>query len=378
MLKRFLLLSTLLFLALSALAESRYSNSISAGEGFFAYVESETQTFGDEGSFGGAYSEPLVVYVDASGNETEIAHGVITESLDGSIVVRYSAEAYVHRYLIAGIGGRVLARVDSIEGFGGASYSIARSGESFGIIDQKGMFVIPATFKQITRDQSDVYAGYERAPFFCTSAIDGGITVLDCDSLETIGRYTEVDSYLRASFVNPALFMVENRSKRSWCSMETGDVLFSLMLYQDARDFTRSSEYEPLSANGSFLYIDGLPECLVITRSEGTNAKSYLADNRGVRISLDFQSLIPLVWANGKGLFLFETFDASAESQSASAADWDTPYDPLARYGDSYRCGLIDQTGTIAAPAQYVGYQCVEGSIVLEEASGQTYTISIS
>lgn len=378
MLKRFLLLSTLLFLALSALAESRYSNSISAGEGFFAYVESETQTFGDEGSFGGAYSEPLVVYVDASGNETEIAHGVITESLDGSIVVRYSAEAYVHRYLIAGIGGRVLARVDSIEGFGGASYSVARSGESFGIIDQKGMFVIPATFKQITRDQSDVYAGYERAPFFCTSAIDGGITVLDCDSLETIGRYTEVDSYLRASFVNPALFMVENRSKRSWCSMETGDVLFSLMLYQDARDFTRSSEYEPLSANGSFLYIDGLPECLVITRGEGTNAKSYLADNRGVRISLDFQSLIPLVWANGKGLFLFETFDASAESQSASAADWDTPYDPLARYGDSYRCGLIDQTGTIAAPAQYVGYQCVEGSIVLEEASGQTYTISIS
>lgn len=378
MLKRFLLLSTLLFLALSALAESRYSNSVSAGEGFFAYVESEAQTFGDEGSFGGAYSEPLVVYVDASGNETEIAHGVITESLDGSIVVRYSAEAYVHRYLIAGIGGRVLARVDSIEGFGGASYSVARSGESFGIIDQKGMFVIPATFKQITRDQSDVYAGYERAPFFCTSAIDGGITVLDCDSLETIGRYTEVDSYLRASFVNPALFMVENRSKRSWCSMETGDVLFSLMLYQDARDFTRSSEYEPLSANGSFFYIDGLPECLVITRGEGANAKSYLADNRGVRISLDFQSLIPLVWANGKGLFLFETFDASAESQSASAADWDTPYDPLARYGDSYRCGLIDQTGTIAAPAQYVGYQCIEGSIVLEEASGQTYTISIS
>ncbi len=378
MLKRFLMLSTLLLLALSALAESRYSNSVSAGEGFFAHVESESQTFGDEGSFGGAYSEPLVVYVDASGNETEIAHGVITESLDGSIVVRYSAEAYVHRYLIAGIGGRILARVDSIEGFGGASYSVARSGESFGIIDQKGMFVIPATFKQITRDQSDVYAGYDRAPFFCTSAIDGGITVLDCDSLETIGRYTEVDSYLRASFVNPSLFMVENRSKRSWCSMETGDVLFSLMLYQDARDFTRSSEYEPLNANGSFLYIDGLPECLVITRGEGANAKSYLADNHGVRISLDFQSLIPLVWANGKGLFLFETFDASAESQSASAADWDTPYDPVARYGDSYRCGLIDQTGTIAAPAQYVGYQCVEGSIVLEEASGQTYTLSIS
>lgn len=378
MLKRFLILSTLLFLALSALAESRYSNSVSAGEGFFAYVESEAQTFGDEGSFGGAYSEPLVVYVDASGNETEIAHGVITESLDCSIVVRYSAEAYVHRYLIAGMGGRILARVDSIEGFGDASYSVARSGESFGIIDQKGMFVIPATFKQITRDQSDVYAGYDRAPFFCTSAIDGGITVLDCDSLETIGRYTEVDSYLRASFVNPALFMVENRSKRSWCSMQTGDVLFSLMLYQDARDFTRSSEYEPLDANGSFLYIDGLPECLVITRGEGANAKSYLADNRGVRISLDFQSLIPLVWANGKGLFLFETYDASVEPQSASAADWDTPYDPLERYGDSYRCGLIDQTGTIVAPAQYVGYQCVEGSIVLQEASGQTYTISIS
>ncbi len=377
MLKRFLMLSMLLFLSLSALAESRYSDPVSAGEGFFAYVKSEAQAFGDEGSFGGAYSEPLVVYVDASGNETAIAYGFITESLEGSIVVRYSAEAYVHRYLIAGIGGKVLARVDNIEGFSGASYSVARSGESFGIIDQKGLFVIPATFKQITRDQSDVYAGYDRAPFFCTSAIDGGITVLDCDSLETIGRYTEVDSYLRASFVNPALFMVENRSKRSWCSMETGDVLFSLMIRQDARDFARPSEFEPLNANGFFHYVEGLPECLVITRGEGENAKSYLADNHGVRISLDFQSLIPLVWSNGKGLFLFETFDPAVEPQPTPAEDWDTPYDPIARYGDSYRCGLVDQTGAIVAPAQYVGYRCVEDSVILEEASGQTYTISI-
>lgn len=377
MIKRVFALVAVLLLALPAFAESRYSDSVSAGEGFFAYVESESQAFGDEGSFGGAYSEPLVVYVDAAGNETKIAHGFITERLEGGIVVRYSAEAYVHRYLIAGIGGKVLARVDSIEGFGGASYSVARSDESYGIIDQKGLFVVPATFKQITRDQSDVYAGYEHAPFFCTSAIDGGITVLDCETLETIGRYTEVDSYLRASFVNPALFMVENRSKRSWCSMQTGDVLFSLMLRPDARDFARSSEFEPLSANGSFRSVEGLPECLVITRGEGADARSYLADNHGVRISLDFQSLIPLVWANDKGLFLFETFDADVEPQPTPAEDWDTPYDPIARYGDSYRCGLVDQTGAIVAPAQYVGYQCVEGSVLLQEASGQTYTISI-
>lgn len=376
MLKRVLALLMVLSLALPAFAESRYTDAVSAGEGFFAYVPSETQAFGDEGSFGGAYSEPLVVYVDAAGNETKIAHGFITEALEGSIVVRYSAEAYVHRYLIAGIGGKVLARVDSIEGFDGASYSVARSGESFGIIDQRGLFVVPATFKQITRDQSDVYAGYDRAPFFCTSAIDGGITVLDCDSLETIGRYTEVDSYLRASFVNPSLFMVENRSKRSWCSMETGDVLFSLMIRQDARDFAQPS-FEPLNANGSFRYVEGLPECLVITRGEDADAKSYLADNHGVRISLDFQSLIPLVWANGKGLFLFETFDPAVEPQPTPAEDWDTPYDPIAIYGDSYRCGLVDETGAIVAPAQYVGHQCVEGSVVLEEAGGQTYTISI-
>ena len=200
--------------------------------------------------------------------------------------------------------------------------------------------------------------------------------MLDCDSLETIGRYTEVDSYLRASFVNPSLFMVENRSKRSWCSMETGDVLFSLMIRQDARDFAQPS-FEPLNANGSFRYVEGLPECLVITRGEDADVKSYLADNHGVRISLDFQSLIPLVWANGKGLFLFETFDPAVEPQPTPAEDWDTPYDPIAIYGDSYRCGLVDETGAIVAPAQYVGHQCVEGSVVLEEAGGQTYTISI-
>ena len=143
MLKRILALLMVLSLALPAFAESRYTDAVSAGEGFFAYVPSEAQAFGDEGSFGGAYSEPLVVYVDAAGNETKIAHGFITEALEGSIVVRYSAEAYVHRYLIAGVGGKVLARVDSIEGFDGASYSVARSGESFGIIDQRGLFVVP-------------------------------------------------------------------------------------------------------------------------------------------------------------------------------------------------------------------------------------------
>ena len=78
MLKRILALLMALSLALPAFAESRYTDAVSAGEGFFAYVPSEAQAFGDEGSFGGAYSEPLVVYVDAAGNETKIAHGFIT------------------------------------------------------------------------------------------------------------------------------------------------------------------------------------------------------------------------------------------------------------------------------------------------------------
>ena len=68
MLKRILALLMVLSLALPAFAESRYTDAVSAGEGFFAYVPSEAQAFGDEGSFGGAYSEPLVVYVDAAGN----------------------------------------------------------------------------------------------------------------------------------------------------------------------------------------------------------------------------------------------------------------------------------------------------------------------
>ena len=78
MLKRVLALLMVLSLALPAFAESRYTDAVSAGEGFFAYVPSEAQAFGDEGSFGGAYSEPLLVYVDAAGNETKIAHGFIT------------------------------------------------------------------------------------------------------------------------------------------------------------------------------------------------------------------------------------------------------------------------------------------------------------
>lgn len=260
----------------------------------------------------------------------------------------------------------------------GSYAEVKRGSGDTGIIDGEGNFVVEAKYASIFRPHSNSFRITTPRPFFCTEK-NGGLTVLHGETLETILHLEETGDYLRGVYVNPSLMSVFDGRGMKLYSLEDGSVQFAL-------DFDESGEYSGVSsgeevndADGYYRVLaDGLPKRLVVWQGEGIHAKAWLTDNRGNRVSDDFQRITPLVWSGEKGVFLVESFNTENYNEDVfggtrqSFFEYGQKYDGGA-YGEDWRCGLIDQDGNALTEIKYIAVEALEdGTIWLTDASGNS------
>jgi len=351
--KLFALILILSLLAPFAAADDeRYYDILDVGEGaFYANVIGDEQSFG-EGSEEGVYVEPLLVYVNGEGEETAVAYGSIVEVLEGCVVICRSAEAYVDEYLLYGFDGACIAGpFRAVAGFSGGDYSIAQDESGlWGVIDRAGTYVIQPEYAAVYQNGDESAAGYASSPYFCRKP-EGGIDAVSSWTLQVIGSYAEVDQYLWATYLNPAVFMLENWSSRIYCSAETGEELFRVAVPEVEHDFYAEGDYARTEIIGEYsAFAAGMPERMVRAEGIGADKVYTLIDNQGNAVSGEFQLIEPLVWSGEEGVFLYATFDPA---QYAGEESFWGAYTPMELYGEAYRCGLIDQDGNILVEAAY-------------------------
>lgn len=115
--------------------------------------------------------------------------------------------------------------------------------------------------------------------------------------------------------------------------------------------------------------VQGYPERLVIQMNGigSKDAAAYLADNHGKRITGNYFHILPLIWANDKGVYLTQQGEGFV-LEAASADFYDYEYsgeDPM------WRCGLMDEDGNTIADCSYTGVRILSREeIWLEEPDG--------
>ncbi|MDO4549494.1 MAG: hypothetical protein Q4D04_15500 [Clostridia bacterium] len=191
----------------------------------------------------------------------------------------------------------------------------------------------------------------EYEPVFYNDATEA-LHVWNSQTGKDIAVFPNTDRFVGGYCPNPAIFIVETWSTRSVCSLETGEVLWRMT--RNADEHEMGSEYG-LDVSGWFTdYMEGLPERLVITQGTAPYTWAYLTDNTGRQITRRYQTLEALTWRDGRGVFMFTSYDPADYEQGGDwAQDGGTPYE----YGPTLRCGLIDQDGNILAPAIYTAIQ---------------------
>lgn len=111
--------------------------------------------------------------------------------------------------------------------------------------------------------------------------------------------------------------------------------------------------------------------------------KMYLAGNDGHIISGPYNKLIPLIWSNRKGVYLFAQ---PAPDQDYIHLPQDFSTGVMALHGFDIRdydeegalLGLIDESGTVLAPAEYVYIHVLsENEIELRDQDGETVLIRV-
>ena len=142
-------------------------------------------------------------------------------------------------------------------------------------------------------------------------------------------------------------------------------------------DFGYTQAYTDPSnwATGVYVSSNWYPERLVIQHDtdNGADVSSYLADNYGNRVSQDYQLITPLIWKDGKGVYMTERsvarFGRSAENfgsdPDGAIEGWSL--DP------TWRCGLIDQDGNVIAEEKYVSIQILSMDRIRLGCEGGTF-----
>ncbi len=233
-----------------------------------------------------------------------------------------------------------------------------------GIMDADGTFVIEPQYAQISQAFIHQYPTPAPFPFFCCDA-DGGITLLDGDTLDVIYQYAALHKYLSACYMNPAVFELSDGRGTRIISMITGDTLLDIPYGADG-NYINGIEF----IDGWYRCMaDGLPDRLVLQ----TNNGHYLITNTGKTVSDSYSRITPLIWENGHGTFLVEEWD-SIRSDAFQIDYFDRENglsSPEALVG--WRCGLMDENGKIIAPIDYTSIKVTDDlNIILEGADGST------
>lgn len=262
--------------------------------------------------------------------------------------------------------------------FMGGTYASAKKGSAgSGIIDQSGSFVIEPIYARIERPSAESYRIDAPRPFFLYRE-NGDVTVLDGESLQVIAEIKKQGAYLSAEYMNPAAFKVRTQQGMAIYSLRSGERLYEVPFGADGNYPDNISDID-----GYFrVFADGDPTCLVMNKGYLLDSESYLIDTSDFRrASESFNSVTPLIWKDGKGVFLVENHNCAELKNSffgeyASGFEYGERYDGSA-YGESWHCGLIDDQGAIIAPVVYNSVEVLsENEIRLGMSDGTMKTVT--
>lgn len=246
-------------------------------------------------------------------------------------------------------------------------YAAVQKGKGkFGIIDKNGDWIIMPTFNLIERPSASFWHVTTPRPFFCFDDEDN-LTVLDGNSLSIISEIKNVDSML-SGYVSPSVFSTYKNGTETFYSLIDGKKLFSI---EDKKE-------ETSLVSGRFAYIaDGYPDRLVINTTNRTKntMTGYLIDTKGNQISSSYNRITPLKWENDSGIFLVEEWEGlNGYWYGDYQYDDNAPYDGRIDFGDTWRCGLVDQDGKELAPLEFVSiYINCNGVIQLKNTAGSIF-----
>ena len=150
-------------------------------------------------------------------------------------------------------------------------------------------------------------------------------------------------------------------------SLRTGDMLFEFPLAT-----SESSKNAIHRVDGWYRCMaDGYPERLIAEYANG----SRLIDLTGNPVSEVYSRITPLIWKDGRGVFLIDTWDPSETDQFFVGLQIRCG-EALSFLNSEGRCGLMDENGTIIAPIEYTSIEVTEDlNILLGGADGSTVVL---
>ena len=265
-----------------------------------------------------------------------------------------------------------LARPSLADGadFMGTPYAVAwTSDRKYGVIDENGDWVVQPVYDLIDH----AHPNFRQKYFLCWSRSGKNkehLIVLDGSTLEEIFSLENADSF-GSGMENPLLLRVYadgDGSNSYFYSMETGEKLFANNDFYDGGSDI-NGRYEE--------WADGYPRRVVIANDAAFRG-AYLADDRGNPVTREYDYIIPLIWIDGRGLFLTEQF--SGQRGWVGSYIPGKAYDGRYEYGvEDYKCGLMDQNGNTVAGMEYVAVQFVsidEIHMIREDGSSTIITSS--
>ena len=241
-----------------------------------------------------------------------------------------------------------------------APYAVVDTDAGPALIDREGNYVIEPGRYNVSQPYRQFYPTTAALPIICMDG-KGNTAVLNGETLDVVVKLSREYTYVE--YINPAVLLTATEDVNQWRSMADGSVLFE-----------RSSSWDYV--DGHYVVMtDGSPERLVMkSEAQAPDTRAWLADNRGNRVSdAEYQLLTPLIWWQGKGVFLAESYDPTAypeqgddDMQISFALEYlhgEGPHTVYAgtRYGPGWRCGLIDQDGNVLAEVKYTSFEVLEG-----------------
>ena len=271
------------------------------------------------------------------------------------------------------------------EAYQGTEYAIVKKGTAgYGVVDRAGSFVIPPSGDEggqfIYRNGDTFFVHSVRKPQSLRAVRIENSAVVELAKVDA-----PAGGFVTYGGCNSAIFAVQrsHQSGGSWQirDMDTGVLLAELPIDESDPDSPTYGAF--MGLNATYALETAKPERLVFGGFRGEGEAQYamfwLADNQGHRISEDWQYIEPLSWSDRGGLFLVSAWDEREHTDWPNdQEDLFAGYDGREWFGPHWRCGIIDQSGTLLAPCVYTKVTLLSPATVrLETAEGQVVTVGI-
>ena len=265
----------------------------------------------------------------------------------------------------------------------GTDYAIVKKGTAgYGVVDRTGNFVIPTIgdeYGQSIYRMDDTF-------FVVSNREPRSLRVVHMESftaVELANIVAPAGGHTTYYGCNHAVFIVQVSSSNgaSWQirDMDTGVLLEDMVIDESNPDSPTYGAF--MGMNPCYVLEAAKPERLVFgaPTGEGERMEYWLADNRGKRISDNWQYIEPLSWDYTGGMFLVSTWDENEHGDWPNdQEDVLSGYDGRPWFGSHWRCGIIDHNGNLLAPCMYTKVTLLSTTEVkLETPDGQIVVVGL-